>query len=262
VNNTKRPFIASISGKGGSGKTTLTALLLKVLLERSSNDSILVVDADPATNLPDVLGLETKRTLGEVIEDFRKKVNEPSFAVGVRKDSVLEYWIIRDCLIEAEKFDLLPMGRGEGEGCYCYVNSILVGILGKLLRNYDVVLMDMEAGLEHLNRRTDRYVNTMLIVVDPSRMGFRTAERILEVIDEVDIRVDKIYVVGNRFPVSMIEGLYEWADRRGCKVAGVIPEDKLLLEYSINGTSLLNLPSNAPSVEAARLIARKIALID
>jgi len=188
----RSPFIASISGKGGVGKTTLAALLLKVLLENSSEDSILIVDADPATNLPEVLGITLPRTIGDVVEGFKRRMSSID-NLGFEKSALLQYWIMRDCLIETPRFDFLAMGRGEGEGCYCYVNSILTKILVDLIKNYNVVLMDMEAGLEHLSRRVDRHVNTMIIVVDPSIMSLKTAERIKTITEEVKINPEKKY---------------------------------------------------------------------
>ncbi|MEM1643867.1 MAG: AAA family ATPase [Desulfurococcaceae archaeon] len=257
----KRPFIASISGKGGSGKTTLTALLLKTLLEANYVDKTLVVDADPATNLPEALGLTLYRTIGDIVEEFRYKVDDSKIAVGYRKDVYLE-GLVYEAIVEVNGYDFIAMGRGEGEGCYCYVNAILTKVLSKLSRNYDVILMDMEAGLEHISRRTDRHVNTMIVVVDPSIMGFKTAERIKEVVKEVKIEVEEMYVVGNRFPKNIEEKLYNWARSTGYEVAGFLPEDPLIQEYSMLGKPLMQMPSDSPAVKAAKAIARKIKLID
>ncbi|MEM3163040.1 MAG: hypothetical protein QXN38_01415, partial [Desulfurococcaceae archaeon] len=165
-------------------------------------------------------------------------------------------------IVEVNGYDFIAMGRGEGEGCYCYVNAILTKVLSKLSRNYDVILMDMEAGLEHISRRTDRHVNTMIVVVDPSIMGFKTAERIKEVVKEVKIEVEEMYVVGNRFPKNIEEKLYNWARSTGYEVAGFLPEDPLIQEYSMLGKPLMQMPSDSPAVKAAKAIARKIKLID
>jgi len=255
-----RPLIISISGKGGTGKTTLTALLLKVLLYKGIDEDILVVDADPAANLPEVLGVKVEKTIGTVVEEFRKAVNDPRVAVGFSKETLLEAWIY-ETLVELPNYDLLVMGRGEGEGCYCYINAVLTKILSKLVTNYDIVLMDMEAGLEHISRRTDRHVNTMIIVTDPSVMGFKTAERIKELLKEVRIEVEKLYVVGNRFPKYMEKTLISWANKVGIEVAGIIPEDPKIYEYNILGKSLLELPYDSPAVRAAELIAKRIGLL-
>jgi len=256
-----RPFIASISGKGGSGKTTLTALLLKVLLESGSNDDIIVIDADPAMNLHELLGVNVEKSIAEIVEEFRRKVDDVEVAVGFSKDALIEYWVYR-AIVEANGFDFLSMGRGEGEGCYCYVNAVLTKITGKLVKNYSVVLMDMEAGLEHLSRRTDRYVDTLIVMVDPSMMSFKTAEKIKQLVREVNIEAKHMYIVGNRLPKSSEGKLREWSEKVGYEFAGMIPEDEMILEYSVNGKPILDLPSNSPAVMAAREIARNIKLID
>uniref|UniRef100_A0A7C2ZS26 ATP-binding protein n=1 Tax=Ignisphaera aggregans TaxID=334771 RepID=A0A7C2ZS26_9CREN len=257
----RRPFIASISGKGGTGKTTLTALLTKVLIENRSDDIVLVVDADPATNLQDVLGVKVPRTIGDVADEFRRKVGNVDL-VGTEKSSLLQYWILRDCLVELERFDFLAMGRGEGEGCYCYVNLLLTKILVELLKNYTVVLMDMEAGLEHLSRRVDRYVNTLIVVVDPSIMSLRTAERIMNVAKEVNIKPERFYLVGNRIPSDIVSSISRYAEDMGYVYAGTMPVDENIIKYSLEGRSLLELPPDSPAVRAAMEIARNIGLID
>ncbi|MEM4789734.1 MAG: AAA family ATPase [Ignisphaera sp.] len=256
----RRPFIASISGKGGSGKTTLTALLLKVLLENHADDAILVVDADPATNLPEVLGIKISKTIGDVVEEFRRKTIDLS-ELGVDKFSILNYWILRDCLIETERFDFIAMGRGEGEGCYCFVNSLLTKILTNIIKNYTVVLMDMEAGLEHLNRRVDRNVNTIIVVVDSSIMSIKTAERIIKISNEVNINPDKFYVVGNRISQDLVDKVKKYLGGLGYEYAGTIPEDEIISEYNTEGRPLLELPKDSRAVKAARNIAENIGLI-
>jgi CO dehydrogenase maturation factor len=167
-----------VVGKGGVGKTTIAACLARLIGRDGYN--VIAVDADPATNLPQILGVSINKTIGDVAEEFRKRF-ERLAEQDIRKYDLLEYLIMRDCLVETEKFDFIAMGRGEGEGCYCYVNSLLSGILGKLVENYTGVLMNMEAGLEHLNRRLDRHANTLIIVVDNSMMSLRTAEKIKEI---------------------------------------------------------------------------------
>ncbi len=256
----EKALVVSVSGKGGVGKTTLVALLLKALLERDDGRDILVVDADPAANLPDVLGVKVEKTVGMVANELKRKIEKGQLPMGVSKSDLLEAWVY-STLLELENFDMLVMGRTEGEGCYCYVNSILTRILDTLLSNYDLVLMDMEAGLEHLSRRTDKDVDVMVIVTDPSLMGFKTALRIKELAEEVHIEVKKIYIVGNRFPAEMEERLREWASKIGVEAAGVIPNDSLIAEYNLAGRSLLDLPSDSPALSSAREIAKRIGII-
>lgn len=257
-----KSLVVSVSGKGGTGKTTLVALLLKVLLGNENRNfrDILVVDADPDTNLPDVLGIEIRKTVGMVANELKKKVEKGQIPPSVSKREILEAWVY-ETLVEEDKFDMLVMGRTEGEGCYCYVNSVLTGILDVLLSNYDLILMDMEAGLEHISRRTDKDVDTMIVVVDPSVMSFRTAVRIKELVKEVHIQIKNLYLVGNRFSGTLKEKFWELASNTGIDVAGLIPEDEKIHEYGITGRSLLELPQNSPSVLAAKEVAKNIGLL-
>ena len=254
------PTIISVSGKGGVGKTTLVALLLRVLLHNNPDTSILVVDADPAANLPEVLGVEVEKTVGMVANELKKKIEKGGLSVGISKQELLEAWVY-STLVELPDYDLLVMGRTEGEGCYCYVNSLLTRILDTLASNYDLVLMDMEAGLEHISRRTDKDVDIMVIVTDPSLMGLKTARRIKELIREVHIDIKEVYLVGNRFPSEAQSKLEKWASENGLKLAGIIPEDQKIYEYNLSGLPLLKLPEDSVALRAAENIARRIGLI-
>ena len=251
--------VISVSGKGGVGKTTVAALILKTLID-SKKYAILAVDADPDTNLPDVLNIKVEKTVGDVANELKKRIESGSLPYGVSKRDLLEGWVY-STLLELDNFDLLVMGRTEGEGCYCYVNSVLTGILDTIVSNYDVVLMDMEAGLEHVSRRTDKNVDTMLIVTDPSKMGFETARRIKNLAKEVHIEIKEIYLVGNRFPEHLSKKFIEMARAVGIKPAGIVPEDPHVYEFNLNGRSLLELPEDSPALVAVREIVRKIGLL-
>lgn len=255
----KQGKVISVSGKGGAGKTTVAALMLKILLERSPTPSILAVDADPATNLPDVLGTPVKRTVGMVATDLKKKIAEGSIPPEVSKSDILEAKVM-ETLVETPKFDLLAMGRTEGEGCYCFVNNVLTHVVDTLSKNYDITLMDMEAGLEHLSRRTDRDVDTMLVVTDPSSMGLKTAARIRELAREVHIRFEKIYLIGNLFPAEAEEALRERSKEIGMELVGVVPPDPEVARLNLIGQPLLDLSDQSPAVNAVRAIAAKIGL--
>ncbi|MHA1750919.1 MAG: ATP-binding protein, partial [Candidatus Helarchaeota archaeon] len=158
-------------------------------------------------------------------------------------------------------YDLLTMGRHEGEGCYCFINSILTGILDNLIKGYDLILMDLEAGLEHLSRRSSSNVDIMFIVTDPSRMGLETARRIRELAKEVAIEFKKIYLVGNKFNDDMISKLEEYA--KDIKVDGwtVVPYDNEIAELNFKGESLLSISENSPALNAVRHFTREIGLI-
>jgi len=218
------------------------------------------VDADPATNLPDVLGVGVPRTVGMVEAEFRRKIDDGVIPPNVTKDTLLEAWV-HSVLAEGSRFDLLAMGRSEGEGCYCPVNYILSRVIDALSMNYDVVLMDMEAGLEHLSRRTDRDVDVMLIVTDASKMGLQTATRIAELAKEVHISFRRMVIVGNQFPSSMERELQEYAAGAGLEFGGLIPTDPAVKEYNMRGIPLLKLPSDSPSVAAAGRLGLIIGLL-
>ncbi|MGD2200656.1 MAG: AAA family ATPase [Candidatus Bathyarchaeota archaeon] len=253
-----RKFVVSISGKGGTGKTTLTALLLKWLI-KNTEEIPLVVDADPSTNLPDVLGLELSRTVGQTSKELKDKIEAGALSPSLSKSDILEGNVFQT-LVEEERFDLLAMGRSEGEGCYCFVNNILTRILDTLTKNYTVTLLDMEAGLEHLSRRTDRDVDAMIVVTDPSKMGFETARRVKELVEEVHIDVKDIYLVGNRFPPEMEDVLQENADEIGMTYGGLLPVDQNVMSFNLTGKPLLDLPEDSPAFKAVELIALKIGL--
>jgi CO dehydrogenase maturation factor len=253
-----RKLVISVSGKGGTGKTTLSALLLKWLIE-NTKEIVLVVDADPATNLPDVLGVKLERTVGQVSKDMKDQIEKGTLSPTGPKRDLLEAWVFQT-LVEEDRFDLLAMGRSEGEGCYCFVNNVLTRILDTLTRNYSVAILDMEAGLEHLSRRTDRDVDVMLVVTDPSKMGFETARRVKELAEEVHIGVKDIYLIANRFPEGMEEALEKAADSIGVELGGNIPADESVMEFNMAGKPLLELPDTSPAYAEVDRIARKIGL--
>jgi CO dehydrogenase maturation factor len=251
-------LVISISGKGGTGKTTVTALLLKWLIQNTEKIS-LVVDADPATNLPDVLGVELPQTVGQASKELKDKIEAGTLSPTLSKQEVLEANVFQT-LVEEDRFDLLAMGRSEGEGCYCFVNNVLTRILDTLTRNYEVAFLDMEAGLEHLSRRTDRDVDSMIVVTDPSKMGLETARRIKELVVEVHIDVKHIYLVGNRFSPDLEEFLQKSADNLGLEYGGIIPVDENVMTFNLTGKSLLEIPDDSPSFRAIGSVARKVGL--
>jgi len=252
-------LVISVSGKGGVGKSTVTALLLKHLAEQGGR-TVLAVDADPACNLADMLGVSVDKTVAKVAEELRRDIDRGAIPPGVNKKDLLEFKVYA-ALKELKSFDLLVMGRGEGEGCYCYINSVLTGILDTLTKNYDVTIMDMEAGLEHISRRTDRDVDYMLVVVDPSKMSFETAKRIKEVAQEVHVEFKRMIMVGNRFQPSDEDLVRKRAEEVGMEYGGLIPEDPLIHRFNLEGRSLLELPSDTPAVTAAKRLLRHLGLL-
>ena len=176
------------------------------------------------------------------------------------KEDILETRIF-EILQETPNFDLLVMGRGEGEGCYCPVNAFLTRIIDRLSNNYDVTIIDMEAGLEHLSRRTDRDVDIMIVVTDPSSMGLQTARRVKEVAKEVHIDFKKFFLVGNRFKPDMETMLRDEAKKLGYEFAGIIPQDDNIFTYNLTGKPLLTLPTESPAIPAIKQILKRIGLL-
>ncbi|MFW9956741.1 MAG: AAA family ATPase [Candidatus Odinarchaeota archaeon] len=252
-------MVISVSGKGGVGKTTTTALLTRIVTEKSKR-SLLVVDADPVLNLPRALGVEVPDTVGSIATRLRKSIDDGAISGSVAKQDVLEGEIF-EALIEGEQFDFLAMGRTEGEGCYCFVNRLLTQILDRLSQNYEITLLDMSAGLEHLSRRTNRNVDILIIVVDASRAAYEAALRIRDLAKEVHIEFKKIVVIGNRFPAGMEEDLQNKLAQEGLYLIGMIPNDDELAKANYQGESLIELSRNSPAVLAVELIAEKLGLL-
>ncbi|MFX0045269.1 MAG: AAA family ATPase [Candidatus Hermodarchaeota archaeon] len=252
-------LVISVSGKGGVGKTTISALLTRILTEKTKR-SLLVVDADPVMNLPRALGVEVCSTVGEIATKLRESIDEGSISRAVTKQDILEGEIY-ESLSEGDLYDFLAMGRTEGEGCYCYVNRLLTQILDTLSNNYDFTLLDMSAGLEHLSRRTDRNVDILIIVVDPSRAAYEAALRIRDLAKEVHIDFKKVVVIGNRFPPGMEDELATRLEEQGLFFAGMIPNDDELAKLNYLGTPLTELPEDSPAVQAIEKISEKLGLL-
>ena len=257
----KSNLVIAVSGKGGVGKTSVTALMIKLLGEASNRRSILAIDANPDSNLPNVLGVSVDKTVGMVTDELKKSIERAEIPIGMTKEDILESHVF-EILKETPDFDLLVMGRGEGEGCYCPVNALLTRIIDTLSKNYDLTIMDMEAGLEHLSRRTDRDVDIMFIVTDPSSMGLQTAKRIKELAKEVHIEFKKIYLIANRFKPEMESKIKEDATKTGMELAGIVPYDDNVFHYNMKGKPLTSLSNDSPSVVAIKKILLKTGLLD
>ncbi len=248
-------MIIAVSGKGGTGKTVVASLLVRSLAERDAYD-ILAIDSDPDSNLPEALGVTVERTIGDIREDLLEK--RDSLPPGVSWRSQLEYEAMR-AIVETDRFDLISMGRPEGPGCYCAANHVLREIIDTLAKNYDYVVIDTEAGLEHLSRRTTQNVDVMLVVTDTSKRGITTAARIKELTQELDIKFEEMYVVINRATEETKEKLEEYAREIGLEVIGVVPEDENVRRFDHEGRPLIELPADSPAFRAVREIAEKIA---
>jgi CO dehydrogenase maturation factor len=234
-----------MAGKGGTGKTTLSALVIGYLRKKGLKP-ILAVDADPSSNLVDALGLKVNKSLGTAREDFfETKGNLPP---GMTKETYLEMKL-HEILVESPGLDLLVMGRPEGPGCYCYANNILRRHLDVLIKNYPFVVMDNEAGMEHLSRRTTQGVDYLLFVSDYSLKGIRTVGKIRELIDELRLSVKEKHLVVDRAPNGMDPVFSREVRDLGLNLLGAIPEDRFISEYEMKGRPLLELPDESPAVQ-------------
>ncbi|MEM3382631.1 MAG: AAA family ATPase [Nitrososphaerales archaeon] len=249
-------FSIAVSGKGGAGKTTITALLLKNFIKKVKGP-ILVIDADPNSNLNEALGVEIKNTVGDLREKFLK--SKDNLPPELSKEDHLSY-LIQSSMVETDDFDFIAMGRPEGPGCYCFINNILRKILDTISKHYPLVLIDTEAGLEHFSRRTTRDLELLLIITDPTISGARTAKRIKELCKELHISIGKTLLIVNRVSSYVKERIDELVKISGVDYAGIIPEDPLIQQFNSEGKPLFDLPSSSIALNAVSNIVDEIIL--
>ena len=249
--------IIAVAGKGGTGKTTVSGLLIRYLLKNGKRP-ILAVDADADANLADALGLSADRslsTIGKAREDFFQ--TKGAVPAGMPKEAYFELKL-NEVLIESRDIDLLIMGRPEGVGCYCFINNILRKYLETLGKNYPYVVIDNEAGLEHLSRRTTDDVDHLLVVADYSLNGLRAAARIKHLAVEVKLKVKQLSVIVNNAPAEPSQQFLRELAKLHIDVLGFIPEDGLVPHYDIEGKSLIDVPDSSPAAVAFELFAKRI----
>jgi len=244
-------YVIAMAGKGGTGKTTIAALITRLIKEKKLG-SVLAVDADPNSNLAECLGLKVKATVGKILDDIAAAPGKiPS---GMPKETFIEYEV-QTAVSEGEGFDVLTMGRPEGPGCYCYVNNVLRNIMGRLINNYDFVIIDNEAGLEHLSRRTTRRADTLLVISDASKVGLKSAKRINELTKELDIKIGNSFLLLNRKTEDVGDNLIQ---ESGLEHLGDIPIDVEITKISLNGNSMMELRQDSLSLKRLEQIGDKI----
>jgi CO dehydrogenase maturation factor len=246
--------VIALAGKGGVGKTTVASLVLRYLSTNNCSP-VLAVDADPNSNLGETLGLNVEKTVGDIRENFMK--DPQGVPSGMDKIVYLEM-LMNQVLIENKDFDLLVMGRQEGQGCYCMVNNILNRFSEELEKNYKYLLVDNEAGMEHLSRRTSGKVDMLLLVTDYALRGLRAVGRIASMLDELKLTVGSVGLVVNRAPEILGEVFLEEVEKIGIPIIGTIPNDDALLEYDMERKSLLELPDDSLGVMAVSQMMEKV----
>jgi len=239
-------FNIAVAGKGGTGKTSVASLVIRYLMKNGSGP-ILAIDADPNANLGESLGLKAEQTVGLVLDSFQKdKINIPS---GMTKEFYLDYKL-NEIIMESKGLDLITMGRGEGPECYCYPNLILKKFADSLTGNYTYTVMDNEAGMEHLSRRTTQNVDGLLLISDHSVKGVRTVARIRDLVFELKLVVKKQMVIINFVPTKLDPLVTEELDRLGIDPITTIPLDEEVHEYDLKLKPLLDLPDTSKAVRA------------
>ena len=242
--------VIAVTGKGGTGKTAIAALLVKYISEKTPN--VLAVDADPDSNLPDALGVEVEKTLGDVRELFQITRDELG---TVDKESWLEGKVF-EVIEELEGYDLLVMGRPEGEGCYCFVNNLLRGILKRFMRHYDYVIVDCEAGLEHFSRKTIESADYVIIVTDTSRKGLKTAKKIKDLVKELNLNFKEMFLVGNKVNGEEAKRIIkDFARMEGLTLLEILPYDERVAELDMKGEAIVNIPDGCEFARKVRFIA-------
>ena len=244
----------AISGKGGVGKSTIAAIIIRWLNDHGCK-SILAVDADANVNLNDLLGAGVGDSIGAIREDMRDKVSD--LPGGMTKQQFFEYKIHRS-LVETANFDLISMGRPEGPGCYCYSNNLLRDILKALSDNYDYVIIDNEAGMEHLSRRTAQKIDCLLIVSDPTVRGVQTAGRISRLLKELDTRVREKYLIINCARNELTPAVKEQISAEGLELLSVIPEDEAIRDGDSNGKPAYDIPAASPVYKSVNELLIKL----
>lgn len=246
----------AVAGKGGTGKTTLSALLIRYLMEERPGKSILAVDADANANLNEALGLEVNETISAILEDTKDPKAVPT---GMTKSVFVEYRLSR-AMVEEDAFDLLVMGTPEGPGCYCYPNDLLKKYLEQVSKNYDYLVTDNEAGLEHLSRRLLPMIDWLIVTSDATARGIRSAGRVREIVQKVNIGAARMGLVIGRSHGNEGEALKEEIEKSGLTLLGFIPDDPLISEYDLKGKALIDLPVDSPAVKASRELFETLSL--
>jgi len=244
----------AIAGKGGTGKTTIAGLLCRSLVARGIKP-VLAVDADPNSCLPEKLGLRVEWTIGDLREFMRVK---PELKPASLSKSEWLNQLVNEAIVESTGLDMLVMGRQEGPDCYCFVNHLLRDFLDRMGNQYPAVVIDNEAGLEHLSRRTDGSVEVMLVACLPTISGARTAVRIMELVKSLKLKIGHCFLVLNQSNGRIEPAVAAEFQRAGLETLGAIPADPQVAECEAVGRSLAQLAADAPAAAAVDDLVMKL----
>jgi len=243
----------AVAGKGGTGKTTFVALLIKYIRSRNLG-YIIAVDGDPSSNLNMALGMELEETVGHIREAMSEEVQSGRYDVSIPKAHFLEYRI-NESLVEGDRIDLIAMGQPEGPGCYCAANNILRDVIDRLKDEYDYVIIDNEAGMEHISRQTTRRVDKLFVVSDLTMRGLAAAERIARLVTELGTRVRDTYLVINRVRNDIPPAVLDRVAELGIGLLGTLPEDNTITEFDMLGRPIFEIGEDAPVYKALMQLA-------
>ena len=253
------PHTIAVAGKGGVGKTTTCGMLIDYLCKKN-NGPVLVVDADANSNLNEVLGVEVETSLGAIREEMAQAEMKGTIPKGMTKADYAEFKF-SSAVVEEDDFDMLVMGRTQGKGCYCYVNGVLKTQVDKYAKNYKYIVMDNEAGLEHVARGTLPHVDTMLLISDCSRRGIQAAARVAEMIEEMALKPEKLGLIVNRAPGGVLDdGVKAEIEKHGLELLGVLPQDDGVYRCDCDGEPSAKLPESNPVKVALKGIMQSIGL--
>ena len=253
--------IIAVAGKGGVGKTTLTGLLIQYLCE-SGKKPVLAVDADANANLNEVLGVGIECTLGELREEIERAGVDSRYQIpaGMTKQSYLEARLA-DAITEEDDYDLMVMGRTQGQGCYCFVNGLVQTQIQKLQSRYPYVVVDNEAGMEHISRGLIPTMEIAILVSDCSRRGVQAAGRIAALMKELNFKPKTVGLIVNRAPEGKLDaGTMEEVEKQGLTLLGVVPQDQDVYQYDCDGKPIVRLPKDSPVRRALHDIVQKLGL--
>lgn len=253
--------VIAVSGKGGVGKTTLCGLLIQYLCE-SGKRPVLAVDADANANLNEVLGVEPEITLGELREEIERAGVDPRYQIpsGMTKQAYLEMRL-SDAIEEEDDYDLMVMGRTQGQGCYCFVNGLVQTQVQKLQSHYPYIVVDNEAGMEHISRGILPMMEVAILVSDCSRRGVQAAGRIAKLMKELNFKPQKTGLIVNRVPDGKLDaGTLEEIRNQGLELLGVVPHDDQVYQYDCDGKPIIQLPKDSPVRSALGEIIKKLGL--